>query len=55
MREQNRRIEQGQTPELFDSKGWVAELERTYTTLEQHDAQHPTAPGSASSNEITFF
>jgi len=55
VREQDSRIAAGQPPALFDAQAWVAELERTYTTLEQHDAQHPTAPGSASSNEITFF
>jgi len=55
MREQNGRIQQGKAPELFDSKAWIAELERTYTTLEQHDSLQAAVQGQVSANEITFF
>ena len=55
LRRQNEGIEQGKSPELFDAKTWVAELERTYTTLEQHDTQQPTARNHASAGGITFF
>jgi methyl-accepting chemotaxis protein len=55
LREQERRIELGEQPEMFDSAAWIAELERTYTTLEQHDSRHATASGPGSTNEITFF
>jgi len=55
LRQQNEYIEQGKSPELFDAKTWVAELEKTYTTLEQHDTQQPTARNHASAGGITFF
>ncbi len=55
MREQERLVEQGAVPEPFDARAWIAELERTYTTLEQHDAQHPAAQGKIEATEITFF
>ena len=55
MREQERLVEQGALPEPFDARAWIAELERTYTTLEQHDAQHPAAQGKIEATEITFF
>jgi methyl-accepting chemotaxis protein len=55
LREQEGRVTRGESPELFDSRAWVAELERTYTTLEQHDAQHPGAKGQVAATEITFF
>jgi len=55
LRQQNECIQQGKSPELFDARTWVAELERTYTTLEQHDTQQPTARNHASAGGITFF
>jgi methyl-accepting chemotaxis protein len=55
LREQEKRIERGEPPELFDSRAWVEELERSYTTLEQHDARHPAAKGQVAESEITFF
>ena len=55
LRKQNECIKQGKSPELFDAKAWVAELERTYTTLEQRDAQPSAVRNQASASEITFF
>ena len=54
-RAEEARIECGETPEPFDVQKWVAELEQTYTTLEQHDTRHPAAQGQVSASEITFF
>ena len=55
LREQEERVRRGEMPELFDVKSWIAELERTYTTLEQYDSQHPAAHGQVAASEITFF
>ncbi len=55
VREQNRRIERGEAPELFDAKAWVADLERTYTTLEQRDSHATAAKAKVADSEITFF
>jgi methyl-accepting chemotaxis protein len=55
LREQEGRVTRGESPELFDSRAWVAELESTYTTLEQLDAKHPGAQGKVEATEITFF
>ncbi|MEI7611612.1 MAG: methyl-accepting chemotaxis protein [Betaproteobacteria bacterium] len=55
LHEQEGRLTQGETLEPFDVSVWVAELERTYTTLEQHDAQHPAAKGQVVTSEVTFF
>ena len=55
LREQEGHLAQGETPEPFDVAAWVAELEKTYTTLEQHDSQHPSAQGKVAATEITFF
>ncbi len=54
-RAEEARIACGETPEPFDVQKWIAELEQTYTTLEQHDAQHPAAQGQVAASEITFF
>jgi methyl-accepting chemotaxis protein len=55
LREQEGRVEQGQSPELFDVKGWIAELERSYTTLEQHGGQASGGKSAAAASEVTFF
>lgn len=55
LREQEARVSSGNAPEIFDTQAWVAELERTYTTLEQHDSEHPAAQGQVAATEITFF
>jgi len=55
LRQQNACIEQGESPELFDPKAWIAELEKTYTTLEQRDTQQSTARDLASAGKVTFF
>ena len=54
-RAEEARIASGETPEPFDVQKSIAELEQTYTTLEQHDAQHPAAQGQVAASEITFF
>ena len=38
VREEQARIERREAPESFDAKAWIAELEKSYTTLEQHEA-----------------
>ena len=53
--EQDERIARQQAPEPFDTQAWIAELERSYTTLEQHETLHAGAPGKAADSEITFF
>ena len=55
LREQEACIERGETPAPFEAQAWIAELERTYTTLEQYNTQHPAAQGEVSASEITFF
>lgn len=55
MRTEEGRVAHGETPTSFDVQAWVADLERTYTTLEQHDSQHPAAHGQAAASDITFF
>lgn len=55
LREQEGRVLQGEMPTLFDVRAWISELERSYTTLEQHDAPHPAAHGQTATSEITFF
>jgi methyl-accepting chemotaxis protein len=55
LREQEVRVEQGQSPELFDVKAWIAELERSYTTLEQHGGHASKGQSPAAASEVTFF
>ena len=55
LREQDERIARQQAPEPFDAPAWVAELERSYTTLEQHETPHAAAQGKMADTEITFF
>ena len=55
VREQEQRIGRGEAPQPFDAQQWIAELEQTYTTLEQFGT-HPTdTKGAVSASEITFF
>ena len=54
VREQQTRIERREAPESFDAQAWIAELEKSYTTLEQHEASS-SAHGRAAPDEITFF
>ena len=44
----------GNTPSPIDVASWISELERTYTTLEQH-ANTSASTGTSGSAEITFF
>ena len=55
MREQERQLARGETPEAFDTRAWIAALENTYTTMEQYDSAHPAAQGKVATTEITFF
>ena len=55
VRNQNAIVASGETPEPFEVTAWVAELENTYTTLEQYDSKHPAAQGNVTATEITFF
>lgn len=45
----------GAAPEPFDVAAWVAQLERTYTTIEQFDTQRPSARSAVSASDMTFF
>jgi methyl-accepting chemotaxis protein len=55
VRNQEARLARGDAPEPFDSRAWIAALEQTYTTLEQHDLQSPAARGKSTATETTFF
>jgi len=55
MREQERRMARGEPPEAFNTRAWIAALEKTYTTIEQYDSAHPAAQGKVAATEITFF
>ncbi|BAL23181.1 methyl-accepting chemotaxis protein [Azoarcus sp. KH32C] len=55
IREQEHQIARGETPDAFDTRAWVAALEKTYTTLEQYDCAHPAAQGKVATTDITFF
>lgn len=41
--------------EPFDAQRWIEELERSYTTLEQHGRHDAALPGGAVGGGITFF
>ena len=45
----------GGVPEPLDVPDWVAEIERTYTTIEQYDHDHPAAKGTVAASDVTFF
>jgi methyl-accepting chemotaxis protein len=45
----------GEAPAPFDVAAWVAQLERTYTTIEQFDTQGASARGAVSASTMTFF
>ena len=55
LRDDEASVARGETPQAFDVPVWIAELERTYTTVEQHDSQHQATHGSTTTSEITFF
>jgi methyl-accepting chemotaxis protein len=55
LQDQEQRMACGDPLEPFDVQAWVEELERTYTTLEQFDGQHPAAQVASASTEMTFF
>ncbi len=52
--EDESRRRRGELPAPIDAAAWVAELERTYTTLEQH-GRKGTPATAAAGGEITFF
>jgi len=45
----------GEAPEPFDVAAWVAQLERTYTTIEQFDTPGASARGAVTASAMTFF
>jgi len=55
--EQASKLEQGEPLEPFDVQGWVDELERTYTTIEQFNGAQAASKSaqSAKSDEMEFF
>ena len=55
VREQEQRIASGESPQPFDVQQWIAELEQTYTTLEQFGTHPADTKGAVSASEITFF
>ena len=55
LRIEGERLARQQSPQPFDALTWIAELERSYTTLEQHEAPHAAASGKVAETEITFF
>jgi len=55
VREQERRIGSGEAAQPFDVAQWIAQLEQTYTTLEQFNTHPSDAQGKVSASEITFF
>lgn len=46
---------QGAALKPIDTKAWLDELARTYTTAEQLAVHHGKTPTSAASSDITFF
>ena len=48
-------LKRGSAPQPLDAPTWVANLEKTYTTLEQFDHNKPAAKGKVAAEEITFF
>ncbi|MBS1231140.1 MAG: methyl-accepting chemotaxis sensory transducer, partial [Proteobacteria bacterium] len=52
---QERRIGSGEAAQPFDVAQWIAQLEQTYTTLEQFNTHPSDAQGKVSASEITFF
>ncbi|MFZ2854709.1 MAG: methyl-accepting chemotaxis protein [Rhodocyclaceae bacterium] len=45
----------GELPQAIDVAEWVRDMERRYTTLEQHDRALPHAGGSTGGAPVTFF
>ena len=52
--EDEARLGGGRVPAPIDVAAWIATLERTYTTLEQHVRRADANPASAG-GDITFF
>jgi methyl-accepting chemotaxis protein len=55
LRERDEDVAAGRMPAPFDTAVWIAELEKTYTTLEQHDTRRAAAHHAPASSEVTFF
>jgi len=55
VRAQEARIACGDAPEILDARAWVANLEKTYTMLEQRDSQSAGASARPADGDITFF
>jgi methyl-accepting chemotaxis protein len=45
----------GVVPEAVDVGSWLAEMERTYTTMEQHNNHGGTQSGLPEESDVTFF
>jgi methyl-accepting chemotaxis protein len=55
MRAAQGRLARGEPLESFDVPAWVAQLEKTYTTVEQFDVPRPAPESAPASTEMTFF
>lgn len=55
IREHEQSLAQGESPEPFDVPAWVAELEKSYTTLEQFDEKQMAVRAPVAATEMTFF
>ena len=55
LRTEEKHLAEGLVPEPFDVAAWVAEIERTYTTLEQHGHDRSQEKRGAPDIGITYF
>lgn len=55
LRIEEKHLAEGQVPEPFDVAAWVAEIERTYTTIEQHGDERSREKRGAPDSGITYF
>jgi methyl-accepting chemotaxis protein len=55
LREQEKRLARGLAPEFVDVGTWIAQLERTYTTIEQFESRQALAQGATEAGGVTFF
>ncbi len=55
MQEDESTMRGGSMPNSMDVTAWIAALEQTYTTLEQHAAHRPEMQTASAGGDITFF
>lgn len=48
-------IAEGVVVQPFDVPKWIADIERTYATIEQRDRDHPTGKPEGGDADVTFF